>query len=315
MNKRYAPPRRCTRRSSWPRTPARRRASSFAQQADVLGVRLDEATSFVKPEVLRLGKARIARFLARDPALAIHRHPLDEILRMAPHTLDDAGEALVAQFGPRCSGTGGSAYSILANADLPWPTVRLATGEEVRLDQRRLHHATARPPNRDDRKQRHGRVLRRAARTTSARFGVSSTRSSRRTRSTPRCASTRTRSRRALDAQQVPVAVYDTLIAETNANLPTLHRYFRLRARMLGVEARCATTTSIRRWSRRDLRYPLAHGEARWCSRRWRRSAAEYVAAMDSGFDDRWMDVYPAAAQAVRARTWRARPTTCTPTC
>ena len=37
---------------------------------------------------------------------------------------------------------------------------------------------------------------------------------------------------RALDANKIPVAVYDTLIAQANANLPTLHRYFRLRARM-----------------------------------------------------------------------------------
>src|SRR5450759_4377848 len=40
---------------------------------------------------------------------------------------------------------------------------------------------------------------------------------------------------RALDRNKLPSAVYDTLIKETNANLPTLHRYFKLRARMLGV--------------------------------------------------------------------------------
>ena len=37
----------------------------------------------------------------------------------------------------------------------------------------------------------------------------------------------------ALDRNRVPPAVMDTLIAQANANLPTLHRYFRLRARML----------------------------------------------------------------------------------
>jgi oligoendopeptidase F len=39
----------------------------------------------------------------------------------------------------------------------------------------------------------------------------------------------------ALDNDDVPEAVYRTLVAETNANLPTLHRYFKLRGRMLGV--------------------------------------------------------------------------------
>ena len=32
------------------------------------------------------------------------------------------------------SDAGGSAYSILTNADIPWPTVKLSTGEQVVLD-------------------------------------------------------------------------------------------------------------------------------------------------------------------------------------
>ena len=35
---------------------------------------------------------------------------------------------------------------------------------------------------------------------------------------------------------ELPRAVYDALIKSTNEHLPTLHRYFRLRAKMLGVE-------------------------------------------------------------------------------
>ena len=34
----------------------------------------------------------------------------------------------------------------------------------------------------------------------------------------------------------LPPAVYHTLVEEVNKALPTLHRYFRLRARMLGIE-------------------------------------------------------------------------------
>jgi oligoendopeptidase F len=105
----------------------------LSQKAEVLGAKLGEANAFVNPEVLRLGKNKIAHFLAQDASLKINQHPLDEILRLAPHTLDSEGESLVAQFG-LMSGAGGSAYSILTNADIPWPTIKLSTGEEVRLD-------------------------------------------------------------------------------------------------------------------------------------------------------------------------------------
>jgi oligoendopeptidase F len=40
----------------------------------------------------------------------------------------------------------------------------------------------------------------------------------------------------ALDRNAIPVEVYRTLVRETNANLETLHRYLRLRQRMLGLE-------------------------------------------------------------------------------
>ena len=40
----------------------------------------------------------------------------------------------------------------------------------------------------------------------------------------------------ALADDNIPREVYDTLLAEVNAALPTLHRYFKLRARIMGVE-------------------------------------------------------------------------------
>ena len=62
----------------------------LSQKADILGTRVNEADSVVNPEILRVGKKRIDRFLAQDASLRIYRHPLDELLRAAPHTLDAA---------------------------------------------------------------------------------------------------------------------------------------------------------------------------------------------------------------------------------
>jgi oligoendopeptidase F len=41
----------------------------------------------------------------------------------------------------------------------------------------------------------------------------------------------------ALDGDNVPVRVYTNLIEQVRRNLPSLHRYFRLRARALGLDA------------------------------------------------------------------------------
>jgi oligoendopeptidase F len=69
------------------------------QKADLLGNRATEASAFVDPEILHIGKDRIAQFLKKDPSLSIYRFPLAQTLRKAPHTLNDQGEALIAKFG------------------------------------------------------------------------------------------------------------------------------------------------------------------------------------------------------------------------
>jgi oligoendopeptidase F len=87
------------------------------------------------------------------------------------------------------------------------------------------------------------------------------------------------------------VAVFDTLIRETNATLPTLHRYFRLRAKMLGVP----------QLHYYDIYPPLVHSDIKLPFDAGRKLVLEavaplgsdYVAAMTRGFDNRWMDTYP----------------------
>src|SRR5205085_9373669 len=73
------------------------------------------------------------------------------ILRAAPHTLNDAGESLVAKFA-KMNSAGSTAYNTLTNDDMPWPTVKLLSGEEVLIDQSAYTKYRA-ENNRDDRKR------------------------------------------------------------------------------------------------------------------------------------------------------------------
>jgi len=260
----------------------------LVQKGRVIGTRLNEAGSFVNPEVLHMGKQKVAAFIAQDPGLKIYRQPLDQILRLSPHTLDAEGEALIARFG-LMNDTGGSAYNILTNADIPWPTIRLSTGEDVRLDAA-AYTKYREAANRDDRK----RVM-------DAFFGTFKTYERTigvtlysqlkqdtvysQVRRYPDSIS------RALDRNRVPVAVFDTLIKETNASLPTLHRYFRLRAKMLGVD----------QLHYYDIYPPLVQSDIKFALADAEKMVIEavaplgpsYASAMETGFNSRWMDAYP----------------------
>jgi oligoendopeptidase F len=258
------------------------------QRADVLGTKLSEATAFVDPEILHIGKDRIAQFLKQEPALAIYRFPLEQTLRLAPHTLNDEGEALIAQFGLMDS-AGRSSFSILTNADIPWPKIKLSTGEEVTMDASGFDKHR-RSQIRDDRKKVADAYFG-AVKTYERTLGVDLYSQLKQDTVYAKVRKYPDSITRTLDRENMPVAVIDTLIAQTTANLPTLHRYFRLRAKMLGIP----------QMQIYDLYPPLVKGDFKFPYAEGRKLVLEavaplgkdYVAALTYGLDNRWMDLYP----------------------
>src|SRR5438128_3359120 len=81
----------------------------LADKARALGAQREEAISFLKPEVLRLGKAKVEGLLKEDQSLGVYRHYVDDIVRMKAHTLDTKGEGIGASF-ELSEAAAGSAY-------------------------------------------------------------------------------------------------------------------------------------------------------------------------------------------------------------
>ena len=94
-----------------------------------------------------------------------------------------------------------------------------------------------------------------------------------------------------LDADRIPVSVYYQLVEQSNEHLHVLHRYFRLRARMMGVE-------DMRYW---DIYPPLVSGDGDYPIDRGKGLVLDAMTALGAeareavalGFEARWMDVYP----------------------
>ncbi len=260
------------------------------QRSIVLATAVDEATSFVRPEILKIGKAKVESLLGQDKSLAIYRHPLDEVLRAAPHTLDGKGEAILATLG-LAAGSAAATYEILTSADMPWPKVTLSDGREVTVDQSSYGNLRE-LANRDDRRKVFDAFWGRWKEFERT-FGVTFYENLKQDTAYTRVRNYPDTIGRALDRNRLPPAVYDTLIAETNASLPTLHRYFRLRARMLGIPAGQMRYFDIYPpLVRSDLRFPLAQGK-RLSLEAVAPLGPEYAAAMGKGLESRWMDAYP----------------------
>lgn len=257
-------------------------------EAQILGSKLSEKVSFIDPEILAIGEVKLKGFLSELAALEPYRHDIQDTLRQSEHVLDAEAEVMMAATS-MMRRLPSNTYRTLANADIPWPTITLSNGEEVLLDQSAYTKYRS-VDNRADRKSvfeafwgKWKEYERTMGTTLAGQVNVHIF--SQRQRDYVNSLSS------ALDNNNIPEAVYRTLISETNDNLDTLHRYFKLRGRMLGID-------DLRYYDiypslvETRLEFPIASGKQLTLEATAPLGGA-YTEVMSSAFDSRWMDVYP----------------------
>lgn len=262
--------------------------AEMESRAHMVGTELSQVASFMEPEILSIGREQVEGWIENCRELQGHRHTLDDILRRQDHTLGKAEEEVVASVG-LIADAPESIYGMLANADLPWPTVTLSDGTEARLDQSAfgLHRASV---QREDRRlvfDKFFEVWRDYART----FGAMLFSQVKRDVFYARVRKYPTSLALALDGNRIPGAVYHQLIAQARAHLPVLHRYFGLRRRLLGLE-------SLQYY---DIYPPLVHSDHTYGIDEAKRLVIEsvellgreYSDVLAAGLNGRWMDVEP----------------------
>ena len=267
-------------------------AQERRQQAQALRTLIDEKTAWVAPEIIGVGQAKVAAFLEQNAEL---RRRFDfflkNTLRGAPHTLGPEAEGVLAGSGDVLSQPN-NVYQELADAELPYPTIELSGGQKVRLDQAAYTKQRS-AASRSDRKavfdafwgawKGYEGTL--GANLATQNMGDVFTAKSRHFDGALDAA---------LFADNMPPEVYRTLVAQTNAALPTLHRYLRLRKRLLGIGDELAyydnyptlfPATSVPKFSvaeseRITLGALAPMGE-------------EYLTLLRRGFAGRWMSALP----------------------
>jgi oligoendopeptidase F len=261
--------------------------------ADELATAFAAACSWVRPEILTIDAAKVRKWMKQEPKLAPYRVYLEETLRRKPHTLGAAEERVAAEAG-ELERAGGEVHGVLSNADLPYPTIKLSTGESVRLDAAAftLHRQERDRADRD-------KVF-------ASFFGALKTYE--RTMGSTLAAAVKAhlfevRVRHygtALDAalfqDNIPPAVYKQLLTDVHRSLPTLHRYLALRKRMLGLPELRYQDLYVPLVASVDMRFQP--DEARTITLdALAPLGKDYTEALRKGFDSRWTDYLPSTGK------------------
>ena len=247
-----------------------------------------QATAWYTPELLEIPEETMRSWLDETPELAPYRFGIEESYRMQRHVLDEDGERLLA-FASTLGGTPSQTYTMLADADVKFPTVRLSDGSEMVASHANYSHGLHTLREQNDREElfkAHFTVFDNYPNTYAAIYnGVLQkdwfTARSRRYQS-------------ALDAKldddNIPATVVENLISTARTGSGPLQRYHRLRKETLGLE----------RYRYFDAYLPLV--EIDWAlpydpvGQLIIASVAifgdEYQRTVERSFTERWIDVY-----------------------
>ena len=248
------------------------------------------ATAFADPEMMGIGFETLRRWANEEPRLAIYAHYFDQLERRSEHVRSAEVEELLGQLmDPFRAAT--ATHGILTDADLTFsPAFGADEDEPIEIAQGNITVLLGRSE----------REVRRAAWENYADAHLAYKNTIANVIATGVKQNVfMARARRygssiesALSPHHVPVEVFHSLIDTFKQNLPTWHRYWRLRRRALGYEKLHAY----------DARAPLTEnmphvpfGQAvEWIVQGMRPLGDEYVNIMRRGLlEQRWVDIYP----------------------
>jgi oligoendopeptidase F len=247
-----------------------------------------QATAWYTPELLRIPEDMMQRWLDDSPELAPYRFGIEESYRMQRHVLDEDGERLLAFAGP-FAGTPANTYSMVADADVRFPTVTLSDGSEVVASHANYMqglHSRREQTDREALFKAHFSVYDDKPNTFAAIYSGVLQKDWFHARARRYASSLEAK----LDKDNIPVEVVHKLITTAGNGTAPLQRYHRLRRRALGLERYRYFDAYL---PLQEVDWPLPYGAV---ADELVRSVAvfgeAYQETVERAFRERWIDVY-----------------------
>lgn len=276
----------CFRRSDEDTRDSDAQAMSGKYMAAV--VALSAASSFATPEIMAIDEQTLQNFYASCPELERYRRYLTDLRRRKAHTLSSQEERLLAAAGEMAQAPD-TIYGSFADADISFPDAVDGEGNRHPLTQGTFVSL----------EESQDRVLRRSAyenlydgfagfKNTAAALLNAQNKQLKFFADARKYDNALDAS---LDATNVPTAVYHNLIDAVHQNMDKMHRYVRLRKKLLGVGELHFYDVYTPLMAEVDRRIPYAEAKQTVYDA-LAPLGKEYQAILKEGFENRWIDVY-----------------------
>jgi oligoendopeptidase F len=248
------------------------------------------AVSFINPELLQVGQARLNEWMDRNDILAAYRHSFDDLFRQQEHVRSAEVEEILGMLVDPLSGASDST-GMLVNADFKFAPAKTSAGKKINVTQGNHHTALMQHPDRKVRQSAFESYMDRHLEFKNT-LATNLSTSIKSNVFNMRARKYKTSLEASLFNNNIPVEVFHNLIETFKKKLPVWHRYFELRRKALGLRE----ITYYDMWApiaKRKPKIPFERAVELICE-----SLAplgrEYTDTIRQGcLKDRWVDVYP----------------------
>ncbi len=261
---------------------------AMTEKAAMLGSRASAAYSFVEPELLTLDDEKLRSLAAGFPKTDVYDFMIEELIRSRAHIRSAEVEELLAQSSMIARGPE-TIFGMLDDADMKYPSIKDEKGQEIRLTRQRFSkfmESSDRRVRRDANDafmssyKDHINCL--GASLASAVNGDIFYSRARNYNSSLEMA---------LDAHNIPISVYKSLIETTEKNISCLHKWTALRKKILKLDEICPYDVYNPLFP--DQNYDIPYDEAiRQVIEAVEPLGEKYRSILEQGFKSRWVDVF-----------------------
>jgi oligoendopeptidase F len=204
------------------------------QQVQILYAKFNTATAWFDPELLSIPWETMKRWLDKTEELEPYRYNIENLYRQQEHVLDEDKEELLSYFA-RFNGSPGTIFSQLSTADIEYPDIVLSDGDSTTVTPGEYYRILSTNRHQADRAAAHRAfygVYDEKANTYAAIYdGVLQ-----RDWALAQARKYNSTLEAALDDDNVPVEVFENLVAKVKAGTGPYRRYMQLRKERLGLE-------------------------------------------------------------------------------
>ena len=279
---------------------AKAKYQDFSARAQALSYKAAGLSSYIVPEILAMDESVLNGLIRTEKELRRYARTFEIIMKKKAHTLSAGMEELLAR-SMEATQSPSDIFNMFNNADVKFPSITDSEGKEIPVT-----HGTYIPlmENRDRRVrkeafekyyaeyEKHKNML-------AATFGANLKQAAffADVRKYPSALAA------SLDGGNIPVSVYDKLLEAIHAKMPAMYRYVALRKKLLGVEELHMYDVYVSLTKKYEQKYTYEQA-TEIVKKALAVLGEDYVALLEKGFSEHWVDVYENEGKRSGAYSW-----------